>query len=164
MKELLNNIDMKELESYNPKLHQKLSESPELILDLKESMLEIEAKGDMMAEVDALNQAAIDPLTYRPRVYAFPMMLAPFAPVFGFGAMAIIKLQAFTTIPWLPFLIMLGAGVRISILPLMVKQMTLVNKVGQASPNIRLAMAVFKKSKMRIDKRLYYLIRSIYEY
>lgn len=49
---------MKELEQFNPKLHWRLSENPELILDLKETFLQNQINSDMAAETEAINAAA----------------------------------------------------------------------------------------------------------
>ena len=62
------------------------------------------------------------------------------------------------------FIVMCGVGVRVSILPLMIRQMTLINKVSQASPNIRLAAKLFKHSKLSFPKRAYHLSKAVLEY
>jgi membrane protein insertase Oxa1/YidC/SpoIIIJ len=93
-----------------------------------------------------------------------PFVWAYFAPVFSVTAAGLIKLQALTQIPWMSFIMLCGVGVRICILPLMLKQMTLINQVSQASPNIRLATMLFKKSKMGLHKRIYYYARALLDY
>ena len=42
--------------------------------------------------------------------------------------------------------------------------MTVINIMGQASPNIRLAYAIFKKSKMRLPKKTYLFIKAVLDY
>lgn len=71
-------------------------------------------------------------------------------PVFSIGAVYIMKLQAFTGIPWFPYLILLGVGIRVMLIPFMIRQMVLINKMSGASPNMRLAGKMFK----HIDKGL----------
>jgi membrane protein insertase Oxa1/YidC/SpoIIIJ len=99
-----------------------------------------------------------------PKNFAMPIIWAWFAPVFSVTSAALIKLQALTAIPWLPFIIISGVSVRLMIVPLMIRQMTLVNKMSRASPNIRLATSLFKHSKMPFHKRLYYLAAAIYNF
>jgi membrane protein insertase Oxa1/YidC/SpoIIIJ len=73
-------------------------------------------------------------------------------------------MQAATTIPWFPFIIMCGFGVRLLLAPLMVRQMVLINKMGQASPNIRLVMKLYKHSKMSFLSRLRLTTAAIFDY
>jgi hypothetical protein len=42
--------------------------------------------------------------------------------------------------------------------------MVLINKMGQASPNIRLAAKLYKYSKMGILKRITNLLSAVYDY
>jgi len=46
----------------------------------------------------------------------------------------------------------------------MIRQMVLINKMGQASPNIRLAINLFKHSKLPFFKRLRFTASAIYDY
>lgn len=46
----------------------------------------------------------------------------------------------------------------------MIRQMILINKIGQASPNIRLAMKLFKFAKMPLLQRIRHTIAAIYDY
>lgn len=57
-----------------------------------------------------------------------------------------------------------GFGVRLMLAPLMIRQMVLINKMGQASPNIRLVMKLFKHSKMSLLARLRHTGAAIYDY
>lgn len=59
---------------------------------------------------------------------------------------------------------MCGFGVRLILAPLMIRQMVLINKMGQASPNIRLVMKLFKHSKMSFLGRLKNTASAIYDY
>jgi membrane protein insertase Oxa1/YidC/SpoIIIJ len=62
------------------------------------------------------------------------------------------------------FIILSGVSVRLAILPLMIRQMTLINKMSQASPNIRLASKLFKHSKLPLYSRCYHLAKSFFDY
>ena len=109
--------------------------------------------------------AAADTLQYKPQKnFAFPILWAWFAPVFSVTAAALVKLQAFTQIPWMTFIVLSGVSVRLIMIPFMIGQMTLINKMSQASPNIRLATKLLKHSKMNIFKRLYYFVAAMLDY
>lgn len=107
-----------------------LSDKPELILDLQETIMLNEVKGDESAMAESI-EAANDTMGYKPsKNYAFPIFWASFAPVFTVTAGALVKLQAMTQIPWMSFIVLSGVSVRILILPLMIRQMTLINKMS----------------------------------
>ena len=92
--------------------------------------MENEARATAAIDAESI-EAASEALKYKPtKNYALPFIWAYFAPVFTVTAAGLIKLQAATAIPWLPFIIMSGVGVRVAILPLMIRQMTLINKVS----------------------------------
>ena len=55
------------------------------------------------------------------KVYALPWIWAWGAPVFNATAAALISLQAGTSIPWFPFIMMLGFGVRAVLAPMMIR-------------------------------------------
>ena len=121
---------MNELKEFNPKLHDKLEHNPELILDLKEVIMANEASGDQMATAEAVT-AASDGMQYKPQKnFSMPFIWAYFTPVFTVTAAGLVKLQAFTNIPWMSFIILSGISVRLCILPLMIRQMTLINKMS----------------------------------
>jgi len=63
-------------------------------------------------------------------------------------------MQAATHIPWLPFIIGLGFGIRLLIAPIMISQMVLINKMSQASPYFRIIGKMFKHVDMRITKKM----------
>jgi hypothetical protein len=46
----------------------------------------------------------------------------------------------------------------------MFRQMTLINKMSQASPNIRLAAKLLKHSKMPLYKRVFHFSRAVIDY
>jgi hypothetical protein len=50
-----------------------------------------------------------------------PFIWAYFSPVFTVTAAALVKLQAFTGIPWMSFIMSCGIGVRLMILPMMIR-------------------------------------------
>ena len=128
--ELYKSIDMNELAQFNPKLHQKLEQKPELILDLKEVIMANESAGDQMANAESVSAAA-DGLQQKPvKNFSMPFIWAYFTPVFTVTAAGLVKLQAFTQIPWMSFIILSGISVRLCILPLMIRQMTLINKMS----------------------------------
>jgi hypothetical protein len=56
---------MDELAQFNPKLHSKLEQKPELILDLKEVIMANDSVGDEMATAESA-AAASDSLGYKP--------------------------------------------------------------------------------------------------
>lgn len=120
--------------------------------------------GDTAADAEAVTAAA-DNMQYKPQKnYALPFIWAYFAPVFSVTAAALVKLQALTHIPWMSFILLSGISVRLCILPLMIRQMTLINKMSQASPNIRLAVKLFKFSKLPIHKRAYHFGSAVLDY
>lgn len=96
--------------------------------------------------------------------YSLPIIWSAFAPVINVTAAALIKLQFFSQVPWMSFIVLCGLGVRVLILPLSVLQMTLINKMSTASPHIRLATKLFKHSKMALPKRLWYFVAAIYNF
>lgn len=59
---------------------------------------------------------------------------------------------------------MCGFGVRMFLAPMMIRQMTLINKMSHASPNIRLAAKLMKHAKLPIYKRAWHGARAIYDY
>ena len=110
----------------------------------------VAAVAEVAAEVAAAAQAvaaAAENFAYKPpKVYSLPFIWAWGAPVFSATASALISLQAGCGIPWLPFIALCGFGVRAVLAPLMIRQMAVINKMSQASPNIRLVSKLFKHS------------------
>jgi hypothetical protein len=112
---------MNELAQFNPKLHQKLEQKPELILDLKDIIMANESTGDQLATAESV-AAASDNMNYKPQKnFSMPFIWAYFTPVFTVTAAGLVKLQAFTQIPWMSFIILSGVSVRLCILPLMIR-------------------------------------------
>lgn len=95
---------------------------------------------------------------------ALPFIWAYFAPIFNVTAAALISLQAGTGIPWFPFFVACGFGVRAMLAPIMISQMVLINKMSHASPSFRLAAKLVKHSKMPIFKRIYHGGRAMFDY
>lgn len=48
--------------------------------------------------------------------------------------------------------------------PMMFRQMTLINKISQASPNIRMAAKLFKHSELPLHKRIWHTGRAMVNY
>jgi membrane protein insertase Oxa1/YidC/SpoIIIJ len=125
-------------------------------------ILQNEIESKVQLANDAL-QTAAESLQYKPpKIYSLPFIWSYFTPIFAVTAAYIIKLQAATAIPWFPFIIMCGFGVRLLIAPLMIRQMILINKIGQASPNIRVSAKLFKYSKQSLFARLRHTASAIY--
>lgn len=125
-------------------------------------MNEVKSQSDSVSEALA---AAPENLQYKPQKnYSLPFIWAYFAPVFSVTAAGLVKLQAITQIPWMSFIVLCGVGIRVMILPMMIQQMTLINKMSGASPNVRLAVKLFKHSNLALHKRLYYLIKAVFDF
>ena len=89
-----------------------------------------ESSGDNLATAESV-AAASDDLGFKPQKnFSMPFIWAYFTPVFTVTAAGLVKLQAFTQIPWMSFIILSGVSVRLCILPLMIRQMTLINKMS----------------------------------
>ena len=83
---------MDELQKFNPKLHDALSEKPELILDLKDTVLSNMESATAAADAEAV-AAASEALAYKPtKNYSLPFIWGYFAPVFSVTAAGLIKL------------------------------------------------------------------------
>lgn len=48
--------------------------------------------------------------------------------------------------------------------PMMIRQMTLINKMSHASPHIRMIGKLFKNSKLPIPNKAYHAFRAVYDY
>lgn len=93
-----------------------------------------------------------------------PILWAKFAPVFAVTASALVKLQAITSIPWLTFIAGSGVLVRVMLLPMMIRQMSLINQMSSASPNIRLAYQLFKHSKLSLPVKTWHFLKACVNY
>ena len=72
--------------------------------------------------------------------------------------------QTTTSIPWLPFIVVSAVLVRLLMLPLMVKQMVLINKMAKISPNIRLLFFCTKQADLSFPTKVYYFSRAAWRY
>jgi len=114
----------------------------------------------MTAAAEAASQAAIQPV----KTYSLPFIWAWGAPVFNATAATLIAMQAGTGIPWFPFIVGCGFGVRLILAPMMIRQMTLINKMSHASPSVRLAAKLMKHSDLPLHKRAWYGIKSMLDF
>ena len=107
-----------------------MKDKPELILDLKSTILANAEAAQTAADAEAITAAA-DNLQYKPeKNFAYPLLWSYGAPLFTATGVALVKLQAATAIPWMSFIVLAAVAVRVSILPLMIRQMTLINKMS----------------------------------
>ena len=118
------------------------------------------AAESMTAASEAASQAALKPV----KTYSLPFIWAWGAPVFNATAAALISLQAGTGMPWFPFIICCGFGVRMVLAPMMIRQMILINKMSYASPSFRLAAKLIKHSKMPLYKRIWHGARALLDF
>ena len=101
-----------------------------MILDLKSTILANAEAAQTAADAEAITAAA-DNLQYKPeKNFAYPLLWSYGAPLFTATGVALVKLQAATAIPWMSFIVLAAVAVRVSILPLMIRQMTLINKMS----------------------------------
>ena len=71
----------------------------------------------MTAATEVASQAALKPI----KTYSLPFIWAWGAPVFNATAATLISLQAGTGMPWFPFIVCCGLGVRMVLAPMMIK-------------------------------------------
>jgi hypothetical protein len=64
----------------------------------------------------------------------------------------------------MPFIILCGFGVRLMLAPMMLSQMVLINKISQASPNIRMAAKLFKHSKLPFFPRVWHTFKAMLDF
>jgi membrane protein insertase Oxa1/YidC/SpoIIIJ len=161
---LMKEIDMDELKQFNPKLYRQLRDNPHQILELKTTIFQNLEKTDLAASAEAA-AATAESMQYKPKkVFSLPIFWAWMSPIFSVTAAGLVKLQAATAIPWMSFIVLSAFAVRAAILPLMIRQMVLINKMSQASPNIRLAAQLFKHSKLSLPKRAYYFTKALVDF
>ena len=159
---------MAQLREFNPKLHAILEKQPEVLFDLKKVVQDHEAHAEEAALAEQVTAAA--ELTQgaaaakQPKTYSLPFIWAWGAPVFNATAATLIAMQAGTGIPWFPFIVMCGFGVRLVLAPMMIRQMTLINKMSHASPSIRLAAKLMKHSKLPLYKRVWHGVRAMLDF
>jgi membrane protein insertase Oxa1/YidC/SpoIIIJ len=102
--------------------------------------------------------------TKAPKTYTLPFIWAWGAPVFNATAAALISIQASTGIPWMSFIILCGAGCRLMLAPLMIRQMILINKMAYASPSFRLVAKLVKHSELPFYKRYWNGFKAALDY
>ncbi len=76
----------------------------------------------------------------------------------------LIAVKVASNIPWLPFFMLCGVGIRLLLLPLMIKQNILVQHLAKVSPNFRLLAYCTIKSNLPLNKKAYYFIRASWKY
>lgn len=112
---LYQNIDMDELRNYNPKLFEYLYFDPTKIKDFKTVVVDGNVeKAQIIADrksqselADAAEAAAAGAASQNAaKVYTLPLFWKWLTPVFAVTSVWILKLQAATHIPWLPFLVL----------------------------------------------------------
>ena len=146
---MYNSIDMDHLRETNPKLFDYLYFDPTKIMDFKSIITEqAEAKAQALISTDAAEAAAATTQT-SPKVYTLPLFWKWLSPVFAVTSVWILNLQAATHIPWLPFLILWGFGVRLIMAPLMIRQMVRIKS--------------FKYSQFRLILTKWVLLLQIWE-
>ncbi len=155
---------MEDLKQFNPKLYNQIKDDPNSLLTLQSLVYEHEKAADAAAVAEALTAVAENYQHKPPKVYSLPFIWAWGAPVFTATASALVSLQAGCGIPWMSFIILCGFGVRLLLAPLMLRQMTLINKISQASPNIRMAAKLFKFSDLPLHKRIWHTARAMLDY
>jgi len=153
---------MDKLKEFNPKLYQQIKDNPEKLLELESIFIEHEKHAQAAANDEAIKsemeREKAEVKTKPKKQFSLPIFWHWFAPAFNFTAACLISAQSASGIPWLPFIIGCGFGVRLCLAPLMFRQMALINKMSHASPNMRIAAKLFKFSKMPIHKRIYHTV------
>jgi membrane protein insertase Oxa1/YidC/SpoIIIJ len=87
-----------------------------------------------------------------------------FFPVIKYSAMVLVSIKTYFAIPWLSFFIICGLSVRLFMLPLMIRQMVLVQRMAKISPNIRLLSYCTYKCNLPFFKKYYYFMRSLFKF
>ena len=98
--------------------------------------------------------------TNQTKVFTLPILWKWLTPVFTLGSIYLMKLQAITHIPWFPFLVLMGVGVRLILVPFMIRQMILINKMSGASPNMRIIGKIFQHVDVNLIKKSTWGIKS----
>lgn len=111
---MYSHIDMEELKNYNPKLYDFLSFDPTKIQDFKKVFIDGgeekthfgDGGRDAISEAAEAAANATAAASTTPKVYAIPLFWKWITPVVTVTSFYILKLQAATAIPWLPFIIL----------------------------------------------------------
>lgn len=85
-------------------------------------------------------------------------------PFVKYTAMGLVAVKTTLSIPWMTFFILSGMLIRIIFMPLMIRQMVLIQRMAKVSPNIRLLSFCVVRSDLSLAKKAYYYIRSIFRY
>ena len=104
---------MDELKQFNPKLYSQIKDDPELLLKLQDMIIDHEHHAEAAATAEAAT--AIAEQMNQPKaakIYTLPWIWAWGAPVFNATAAFLIATQSSTGIPWMPFIMICGFGVR----------------------------------------------------
>lgn len=163
--ELYANIDMAELQKFSPKLYDYLQFDPSKITEFKQIIVDGSQRTPMITGEDGgveAAQAVADATQSSAKVFTLPLFWKWLTPVFGVTSIYILKLQAATAIPWLPFIILCGFGVRLLLAPMMIKQMTLINKMSIASPDMRIVGKLFKHVDKNMITKATWAFKAVY--
>ncbi len=85
-------------------------------------------------------------------------------PIIKYSSMVLVSIKTYFTIPWLSFFILCGLGIRLIMLPLMIRQMILLQRMAKISPNIRLLSYCTFKCNLPFFRKYYYFVRSLFKY
>lgn len=121
---------------------------------------------------ETLRYMAVDEFSekYRKRVgdqkmkFLMPIGWGWAFPIVKYSAGVILAAKAFTGISWLPFFMICGVTIRLLFLPLVIRQMILIQRMAKVSPNIRLLSYCTMKCDLPLSKKAYYFMRSLWKY
>lgn len=85
-------------------------------------------------------------------------------PLIKYASAFLISTQAYTAIPWMFYIILCGVTVRVIFLPMMIKQMVLINKMSKVTPYIRLLYKCTKQTNLPSRLKAYYFTRAFFKY
>ena len=126
-------------------------------------MAGVEGNKESVAEAAEAAASAASSSPGTAKVFTLPIFWKWLTPVFAVTSVWILKVQALTQIPWLPFLVLCGMSVRLVLAPMMIKQMTLINKMGIASPDMRVVGKLFKHVKKNIPQKGIWAFKAVYQ-
>ena len=113
---------MEKLKEFNPKLYNQIVADPEKLAELQRIVLEHEQHAQTAATEEAIKAETESQQAAKPKKqFSLPIVWHWFAPAFNFTAAVLVSAQAATGIPWLPFIIGCGFGVRLFLAPLMLR-------------------------------------------
>jgi membrane protein insertase Oxa1/YidC/SpoIIIJ len=96
--------------------------------------------------------------------YMMPLGWGWAFPFVKYTAMALVAAKTALSIPWMSFFILSGIFIRIIFMPLMIRQMVLIQRMAKVSPNIRLLTFCVVRSDMPLSRKAYYYLRSLFRY